>query len=88
MRRVPIRMKLAGALAVPLLALVVVTSLEVASAEQATDVHAEAALARLGLGPTGVLSASSGNATRRASTCSGRRTSSSSSSRTRSRRPG
>ncbi|MGH9232569.1 MAG: HAMP domain-containing protein, partial [Acidimicrobiales bacterium] len=58
MRRVPIRMKLAGALAVPLLALVVVTSLEVASAaEQATDVHAEAALARLALGPTGVLSA-------------------------------
>ena len=29
MRRVPIRMKLAGALAVPLLALVVVTALEV-----------------------------------------------------------
>jgi signal transduction histidine kinase len=51
-------MKLAGALAVPLLALVVVTSLEVVSAaEQATEVHAETSLARLALGPTGVLSA-------------------------------
>ncbi|MDD9372088.1 MAG: nitrate- and nitrite sensing domain-containing protein, partial [Acidimicrobiales bacterium] len=57
MRRVPIRMKLAGALAVPLLALVVVTALEVLdSSQDARVVHEQVALAEASVGPVSVLS--------------------------------
>ncbi|HET6949180.1 MAG TPA: HAMP domain-containing protein, partial [Acidimicrobiales bacterium] len=57
MRRVPIRMKLAGALAVPLAALVVVTSLEVVkSAREARSVRAQTQLAEASVGPLGLLS--------------------------------
>ena len=58
MRRVPIRMKLAGALAVPLSALVVVTVLEVRNAaEEASKIQDQTALAEISLGPTSILSA-------------------------------
>jgi signal transduction histidine kinase len=57
MRRVPIRMKLAGALAVPLAALVVVTSLEVVkSAREARSVRAQTELAEASVGPLSLLS--------------------------------
>jgi signal transduction histidine kinase len=56
-RRVPIRMKLAGALAVPLAALVVVTSLEVVkSAREARSVRAQTELAEASVGPLSLLS--------------------------------
>ena len=58
MRRVPIRMKLAGALAVPLCALIIVTALEVVNASnEASTVRDQTALAEISLGPTGILSA-------------------------------
>ena len=58
MRRVPIRMKLAGALAVPLSALVVVTTLEVRNAaDEASRINDQTALAEISLGPTSILSA-------------------------------
>ncbi|HEX8803965.1 MAG TPA: nitrate- and nitrite sensing domain-containing protein, partial [Acidimicrobiales bacterium] len=56
MRRVPIRIKLAGALAVPLLALVVVTVLEVVKTAQ--DVHqirSQTELAKASTGPAGLV---------------------------------
>ena len=57
MRRVPIRMKLAGALVIPLAALVVVTTLEVLdSLSQARDVHLQADLATSAIGPPSLLS--------------------------------
>ena len=57
MRRVPIRMKLAGALVIPLAALVVVTTLEVLdSLSQAHDVHLQADLATSAIGPPSLLS--------------------------------
>jgi signal transduction histidine kinase len=50
-------MKLAGALAVPLVALVVVTALEVVqSSEDASQVHDQSALAEISVGPASVLS--------------------------------
>ncbi|HET6949181.1 MAG TPA: nitrate- and nitrite sensing domain-containing protein [Acidimicrobiales bacterium] len=53
MRRVPIRTKLAAALAIPLVALGVVTVLEVTkAASEARDVGAQTDLARATLGPT------------------------------------
>ncbi|HEX6425590.1 MAG TPA: hypothetical protein VFZ79_19030, partial [Acidimicrobiales bacterium] len=58
MRRIPIRMKLAAALVVPLLALVTVTSLKVVdAAAEAQTVLDQVALAEISLGPSGVLSA-------------------------------
>ena len=57
MRRVPIRMKLAGALAVPLAALVVVTLLEVVqSAADASRVREQTDLAEAAVGPLSLLS--------------------------------
>jgi hypothetical protein len=57
-RRVPIRMKLVGALAVPLSALVVVTTVEVGNAaEEASRIQEQTALAEISLGPTSILSA-------------------------------
>ncbi len=57
MLRVPIRMKLALALAAPLLALVVVTVIEVVSASRrAEEMRDQTALASIALGPTGLLS--------------------------------
>ena len=57
MRRVPIRMKLAGALAVPLLALVVVTTLEVVqSSQDAQRVREQVTLAESSIGPVSLLS--------------------------------
>jgi signal transduction histidine kinase len=57
-RRVPIRMKLAGALAVPLAALIVVTGLEVVDAgRNVATVRDQTALAEVALGPASVLTA-------------------------------
>ena len=57
MRRIPIRMKLAGALAVPLLALVVVTVLEVVqAARDADEAREQRALAEATIGPVSLLS--------------------------------
>jgi signal transduction histidine kinase len=56
MRRIPIRLKLAAALAVPLLALVAVVGVEVSSAAQRADeVSEQAELARAAVGPGGVI---------------------------------
>jgi signal transduction histidine kinase len=56
MRRVPIRMKLAAALAVPLLGLFAFTVLEVVeTTRQASAVRDQTDLARSGLGPAGVI---------------------------------
>ncbi|HET6951161.1 MAG TPA: ATP-binding protein [Acidimicrobiales bacterium] len=56
MRRIPIRMKLAAALAVPLGALAAVTLLEVlAAANQASKVREQSALVEVALGPSSVL---------------------------------
>jgi signal transduction histidine kinase len=58
LRRVPIRTKLAAALAIPLLALGVVTVLEVTTAAaDAREVNAQADLARATIGPTGLTTA-------------------------------
>ena len=57
MRRVPIRMKLAGALAVPLFGLFLITVIEVRHTGQEVDkVRAQTELARASIGPSGVLS--------------------------------
>src|SRR5918998_6563084 len=57
-RRIPIRMKLAGALSIPLGALVVVTALEVRSAaEESSQILDQTALSEISLGPTSILSA-------------------------------
>src|SRR5262245_30715281 len=57
LRRVPIRMKLAGALAVPLLALVVVTALEVVqSSSESHRVREQTDLAEASVGPLSLLS--------------------------------
>ncbi len=56
MHRIPIRLKLAAALAVPLLALVVVVGVEVnAAAQRADEVSGQAALARAAVGPGGLI---------------------------------
>ena len=56
MRRIPIRMKLAAALAVPLLGLVFVTVIEVAdTASDVHDVRDQTDLARASVGPAGVI---------------------------------
>ncbi|HET8620324.1 MAG TPA: nitrate- and nitrite sensing domain-containing protein [Acidimicrobiales bacterium] len=56
MRRVPIRLKLAAALAVPLVALCIMTSLEVrALGGEVDEVTAQAALARAAVGPNGLI---------------------------------
>jgi signal transduction histidine kinase len=56
MRRIPIRLKLAAALAVPLSALVAVVGVEVsAAAQRADEVSAQAALARAAVGPEGLI---------------------------------
>ncbi|HEX8803763.1 MAG TPA: nitrate- and nitrite sensing domain-containing protein, partial [Acidimicrobiales bacterium] len=56
MRRVPIRMKLAGALMVPLLALGVVTLLEVLKAShEVDDIRSQTDLARAAIGPSGLI---------------------------------
>jgi signal transduction histidine kinase len=56
MRRIPIRLKLAAALAVPLLALVAVVGVEVsAAAHRADEVSEQADLARAAVGPEGVI---------------------------------
>ena len=58
MRRVPIRVKLAAALAVPLIAMGLVTVIEVASvAEEASDVRAQTDLATATIGPKGLITA-------------------------------
>ncbi len=70
-RRIPIRMKLAGALAVPLLALVVVTVLEVVqSARDADEAREQRALAEATIGPSACSAPSRTSATRPPSTCS------------------
>ena len=52
MRRIPIRMKLAAALAVPLIGLFFITVVEVAeTAADVDDVRAQTALARASSGP-------------------------------------
>jgi signal transduction histidine kinase len=57
LRRVPIRLKLLGALAVPLIALVIVTALEVyQSAEEERDVRDQTSLAEASIGPASLLS--------------------------------
>ncbi|HKY65393.1 MAG TPA: nitrate- and nitrite sensing domain-containing protein [Acidimicrobiales bacterium] len=57
MRRIPIRLKLVGALAVPLTALIVVTTLEVAaSARDAAEVREQRDLAESSIGPVSLLS--------------------------------
>src|SRR5262245_16513013 len=57
MRRVPIRMKLAGALAVPLFGLFLITVIEVRhTGQEVTKVRAQTELARASIGPSGVLS--------------------------------
>ena len=54
MRRIPIRMKLAAALAVPLIGLFFITAVEVAeTAADVDDVRAQTALARASVGPVG-----------------------------------
>ncbi len=56
MRRIPIRMKLAAALAVPLIGLFFITAVEVAeTASDVDDVRAQTALARASVGPSGVI---------------------------------
>jgi signal transduction histidine kinase len=56
MRRVPIRMKLAAALTVPLLGLFVITAIEVTQTARNVDrVRSQTELARAAIGPTGVL---------------------------------
>jgi signal transduction histidine kinase len=56
MRRVPIRMKLAAALTVPLLGLLLITTIEVVDTSREVDkVRSQTALARASLGPAGVL---------------------------------
>jgi signal transduction histidine kinase len=56
LRRVPIRLKLAGALAVPLIALVLVTILEVVQTSgERRDIRQETDLARTAIGPSGLL---------------------------------
>ena len=56
MRRIPIRMKLAGALAVPLIGLFFITVVEVAeTAADVDDVRAQTELARASVGPSGVI---------------------------------
>jgi hypothetical protein len=58
LRRVPIRLKLAAALSVPLLALTVVTLLEVAqSAREVDEVLEQADLASSAIGPSGLITA-------------------------------
>ena len=58
MRRIPIRMKLAAALAVPLIGLFFITVVEVAeTAADVDDVRAQTALARASVGPSGVITA-------------------------------
>ena len=58
MRRIPIRMKLAAALAVPLIGLFFITVVEVAeTAADVDDVRAQTALARASVGPSGVINA-------------------------------
>ncbi|HZM39004.1 MAG TPA: hypothetical protein VFB94_07810, partial [Acidimicrobiales bacterium] len=57
MYRVPIRTKLAAALAVPLAGLCLVTTLEVIeTSRDVSRVHDQTRLARAAIGPTGVLS--------------------------------
>src|SRR5262245_31945890 len=57
MRRVPIRMKLAGALAVPLFGLFLITVIEVRhTGQEVSRVRAQTELARAAIGPSGVLS--------------------------------
>ena len=56
MRRVPIRMKLAAALAVPLFALAAVTFFEVARTSGAVDdIREQTALAKAAIGPAGLI---------------------------------
>ena len=56
MRRVPIRMKLAAALTVPLLGLFLITAIEVTQTARNVDrVRSQTELARAAIGPTGVL---------------------------------
>ena len=56
MRRIPIRMKLAAALAMPLFALAIVTALEVAqSTREAKDVRSESNLAKASTGHQGLI---------------------------------
>jgi signal transduction histidine kinase len=58
MRRIPIRVKLAAALAVPLIAMGVVTFLEVASvADEAREVREQTDLATATIGPNGLITA-------------------------------
>jgi hypothetical protein len=58
MRRIPIRVKLAAALAVPLIAMGVVTYLEVASvADEAREVREQTDLATATIGPNGLITA-------------------------------
>jgi signal transduction histidine kinase len=57
-RRIPIRMKLAAALAMPLFALAIVTALEVAqSSQDADEVRSQSALARAATGHQGLITA-------------------------------
>jgi signal transduction histidine kinase/CHASE3 domain sensor protein len=57
-RRIPIRTKLAGALAIPLTALLVVAVLEVVQSQRAAeDVRDQASLATSSIGPNGLLTA-------------------------------
>ena len=57
MRRIPIRIKLAAALTVPLLGLFLLTVLEVVStSREVDDVRSQTELARASIGPEGVLS--------------------------------
>ena len=58
MRRVPIRLKLAAALSIPLLALGVVTVLEVLkSADEVAQIRSQTDLAEAAIGPSGLVSA-------------------------------
>ena len=58
MRRIPIRVKLAAALAVPLLAMGLVTLLEVVSVSaEARDVRTQTNLATATIGPNGLITA-------------------------------
>ena len=56
MRRVPIRLKLAAALSIPLLALGVVTALEVLkSADDVSQIREQTDLAEAAIGPSGLI---------------------------------
>ena len=56
MRRVPIRIKLAAALAAPLLGLLVVTAIEMSSiAREVDEVRDQIELARAAVGPSGLI---------------------------------